>query len=221
MSDIVDEHFVPQAFLSLRDYIESGDVCAAQHLIRYYWASACIADWPSVRSVLDLGCGAGYGSHIVAINHPAVRVIGVDYDPRAIAFAKSTYSAPNLRFVTTETGQWIGDTYDCIFSFDVVEHVAHRELMMEQIVNYLNPAGYLLLSTPCGHNENRLSPEWEHHKLEYSSRSLFDFLSRYFSAIIRPELTTFPHRDLFDGVDYLLKMNPVICQSPIQIANPY
>lgn len=222
-----DEHFMPTA--TFADYLtryqvshDQWDLCGVHHWIHYEWAKRCLADWP-IRTVLDLGCGAGYGAHSIAVAYPDMTVVGVDYDSNAID-KTNQFAASNLSFRLGDPTRWsetIASTFDCILCFEVIEHVSHREIMLENTVNHLAEGGRLLLTTPCGHDINQLTPPWEHHHLEYSSRSLFDFLSRYFRTIIRPELAEFPHRDIFDGVDYLLKMNPVICADPIVIPNPY
>jgi tRNA G46 methylase TrmB len=76
--EFIDEHFVPTHGLDLKPYLEQGDLNAVHHLIRYQWALECIADLPSVTSVLNLGCGAGYGSYAVAERFPNIQVLGVD-----------------------------------------------------------------------------------------------------------------------------------------------
>ena len=82
-------------------------------------------------------------------------------------------------------------TFDAIVSFDMIEHVVHREIMMEGLVRHLTPGGTLLLSTPCGHLETVLKPGWVHHRIEYSAASLYDFLRRYFAVVVRPEVGGF------------------------------
>ena len=47
--------------------------------------------------VVDLACGEGYGSDVLA--RSAYRVIGVDANPDAHEHARLRYRAPNLRFV--------------------------------------------------------------------------------------------------------------------------
>ncbi len=86
--------------------------------------------------------------------------------------------------------------------------------------------GQLLISTPCGAGANNLQPGWEHHRIEFSTASLYDFLRRYFSAVLRSDDPSFPGRAVFEalharGVLYELRLNPVICRKPIRIANPY
>ena len=226
---VIDEHFVPGPGTNLRNSIQAGDANAVHHLIRYEWAARCLAD-SSIRSVLDLATGSGYGAHELAARLPTMKITGVDYDAGAIEEARTRYALPNLEYRTGDATRWaesIGpETFDAIVSFDMIEHVTHREIMTEGLVRHLQPGGALLLSTPCGWNEPALRPEWPHHRIEYSAASLYDFLRRYFAVVVRPEDRWFPHREVFDllaegPVTYLLKMNPVVCREPTLIENPY
>jgi 2-polyprenyl-3-methyl-5-hydroxy-6-metoxy-1,4-benzoquinol methylase len=226
---VIDEHFVPGPGTNLRNSIEAGDANAVHHLIRYEWAARYLADMP-VRSLLDLATGSGYGAHDLAARLPSTRVTGVDYDASAIEEARARYVLPNLEYRTGDATRWaetVGpEAFDAIVSFDMIEHVVHREIMMEGLVRHLAPGGTLLLSSPCGWNEPALQPEWTQHRIEYSAASLYDFLRRYFAVVVRPEDPAFPRRDVFDllaegPVTYLLKMNPVVCREPILVENPY
>lgn len=226
---VVDEHFVPAHGANLHDAIKAGDANAVHHLIRYEWAARCLADW-QVRNLLDLATGSGYGAYELASRLPTTRITGIDYDEGAIKEARARYALPNLEYRTGDATRWaetIGpEAFDAIVSFDMIEHVIHREIMMEGVVRHLAAGGTVLLSTPCGWNEPALKPEWPHHHIEYSAASLYDFLRRYFAVVVRPEDRDYPHRDVFDllaegPVTYLLKMNPVLCREPILIENPY
>jgi 2-polyprenyl-3-methyl-5-hydroxy-6-metoxy-1,4-benzoquinol methylase len=226
---VIDEHFVPEHGLELDPYIARGDVGAVHHLIRYKWALACLDDLRPA-SVLDVACGAGYGSYAIAKEFPFVKVFGVDYDPSAVNQSRSSYAMSNLRFAVGDLMRWdetIGDdVFDCVITFDTIEHVPHRELMMDNLVRHLTPNGSVLLSTPCARPENALVPEWEHHKLEYNAASLYDFLRRYFRVVQRRDDATLPHADVFNrlrgtDINYAPVMNPVLCRGPILIENPY
>src|SRR6267143_3401980 len=52
------------------------------------------------RSVLDIGCGEGYGAALLSVQ--AAEVVGIDYSPAAIGHARSTYRRRNLRFVVAD-----------------------------------------------------------------------------------------------------------------------
>ncbi len=229
-SRVVDEHFVPpDGGADLRAAISAGDANAVHHLVRYAWAEAVLADFRPT-SVLDVACGAGYGSFQLARRLNGSRVLGIDYDARAVESARKLYRAPNLEYAVGDAMRWketMGNgAFDAIVSFDMIEHVPHREILMQNVVEHLAPDGRLLLSTPCGSDETSLNPAWEFHRIEYSARALYDFLRRYFERIIRPEVAGFPHPEVFDllregTVSYLLKLNPVVCEGPIIVENPY
>jgi len=205
------EYFNPTK--TLEEYIDDKDIIGIHHLIRYKWAVEVLRD-RKPRTIIDIACGAGYGSKMIADVLPQSQVTGADYDPAAVDFARNTYQAPNLRYVKGDLMQWgdLGD-YDCIVSFDTIEHIPHRELALENIVTH---CGYMLFSTPCGAPENNLNPIWDGHKIEYNSQSLIAFLGRYFRTIIDPEKPAWPHREIFLGIDYLLKYNPLILMEPIR-----
>jgi 2-polyprenyl-3-methyl-5-hydroxy-6-metoxy-1,4-benzoquinol methylase len=222
---VTNEHFVPEEGRTLEDYLAKGEKTPVHHLVRYRWATAVLAAMkPS--TVLDVACGAGYGSFSLAGAFPEARVTGGDYDADAIHFARDNYEAQNLSFVTMDVTRWsesLGDSqFDCIVSFDTIEHIEHREIMMQNIVEHLTSDGSLLLSTPVK-AKTLLNPGWEHHKIEYSKWALHDFLRRYFDEVLAPDFDNLPCREVFDELNrddtvYMLKMNPVICRKPKRIA---
>lgn len=222
---IEDEHFVPEDGLTLEDYFEKREKTPVHHLIRYRWAEAVIANLNLSGPVLDVACGAGYGSYALATHFPDLDVVGADYDDKAVEFARDRYVAPNLRYVKLDVTRWPDEKqqqqFGCIVSFDTIEHIDHREAMMQNLVEHLSQEGALLLSTPV-RSKSILNPAWEHHKIEFSRRSLYDFLRRYFGEVMAPDFGTMPCKEVFeplnrDSVFYTLKMNPLVCRRPIRI----
>lgn len=228
---VIDEHFVPDDGVGIDEYLARGDRTAVHHLVRYDWACDVLATvLPQAARVLDIACGAGYGSRQIAERFPHLQVVGADYDQAAVDFAESKYARDNLRYVRGDVVLWedtVGrDTFDCIISFDTIEHVEHREVMMQNLVEHLEPGGVLLLSTPV-RSSNVLNPGWEHHKIEYSPKALHDFMGRYFDDVAYPDDGSLPCRDVIDrlnagpdGVVYLMRMNPLLCRNPIRIPAP-
>ena len=226
MKDISEtiEFFIPNLGLDVQPYIAANSKQGIHHVGRYQWASMVLSELKPKR-VIDVACGVGYGTRMIADVLPDSEVIGVDYDPRAVTHAQSNYSAPNMSFRVGSMVTWASEetplgACDAIVSFDTIEHISHREIAMESIVQNLSGHGVLLLSTPCGHSETRLNPDWAHHKIEFSHRDLFVFLSRYFGKVIQPQDDDFVHRDFWSDVinreesRYLNRMNPVICREP-------
>jgi len=227
---IIDEHFSPLLGTDLEAYVKAGDWVGAHHLARYHWLLRVLGDYPHVKTVLDAGCGVGYGSYLLASRFPHLVVTAVDHDSKAISKAKKVYVAPNLTFHVADLVRWgstVGEQqFDVVVCFDVLEHLAHREIMMENLVSHLSIEGMLFLSTPCGHAQDVLEPAWQSHKIEYSAASLYPFLRRFFEVVLRPDDSSLPHVDFFHelekaGIDYFLLLNPVVCLRPIEVANPY
>lgn len=225
------EFFVPMS-LDLGHSIEQRDKQGIHHLIRYEWTKSLIRELGPFPRVLECGSGAGYGSYLLAKEYPDCQFLAVDYDPYATEYARAKYQRPNLRFETVDVRQWQHrfhvNPFELILSFDVIEHIDHREIFLHNIVHYLSQNGTLLLSTPCGARRTRANPAWEHHKVEYNALHLFDFLRRFFSTIMRPDdpSLNFPAFNVFHRlsdieVDYLNVMNPLILRNSILYENPY
>ena len=64
------------------------------HMQRYAFASDSLAG----PRVLDMACGCGYGSALLAERHPDKQITGIDIDPEAIAYAQANYQRPNLSY---------------------------------------------------------------------------------------------------------------------------
>ena len=226
--DETTEFFVPRRGLDLAPYIAHRDMQGIHHLSRYHWATR-VLDPIAPRRVLDVACGAGYGSFLLADTMPGVEVRGVDYDARAIDYARKAYRAPGLSYERGNLVTWCSEEgagaslgrFDAILSFDTIEHLLHREIALLRIVEHLEEGGCLLFSTPCG-AENKLNPGWEHHKIEYSFSDLRKLLSRFFRTVAVPEDGTLPALDFWqDEVNakeqlYVTLSNPVFCADPIR-----
>jgi ubiquinone/menaquinone biosynthesis C-methylase UbiE len=126
-----------------------------EHRHRYLFASQFV----SGKAVLDIACGEGYGSALLAKS--ARRVIGVDIADRAVEHAKQRYQAENLEFAIGSCAAIpLGDgAVEVVVSFETIEHHAEHEAMMHEINRVLRPGGLLVISSPD--------------KLEYSDKPSF------------------------------------------------
>jgi len=224
------EFFYPRHGLEIDEYIKMENKQGIHHLGRYHWATKVLsAHLPN--KILDIACGAGYGSFILASHINQATVTGADYDIRGVELARRTYERHNLSYVHGNIVTWENKSgesseplgsYDAIVSFDTIEHLLHREIALIRITQNLSSNGMLLLSTPCGHQTTLLNPGWEHHKIEYSYIDLQNLLKRYFGTVLVPEAGNFPGIEYWENVinngkrRYLNKSNPVVCLDPIQ-----
>jgi 2-polyprenyl-3-methyl-5-hydroxy-6-metoxy-1,4-benzoquinol methylase len=229
-TDETVEYFTPTLGFDVGPYLDIEQKQGIHHVGRYQWACLALAE-RNPKSVLDIACGAGYGSFMLASALPNASVLGIDYDERAIGYAGTNHTAVNLRYAHGSVVTWIANdalipAVEAIVSFDTIEHLLHREIALMRMADNLADDGWLLLSTPCGHDETRLNPGWEHHKIEYAHADLYGLLSRFFGRVVQPQDDDFPLASFWrervnaTAPRYFNLMNPVVCKNPIR-PNPY
>jgi SAM-dependent methyltransferase len=116
----------------------------AWHVARYKFALPFLDG----NRVLDVGCGEGYGSALLA--ERADEVVGVDYSPAAVRHASAAYARPNLRFEVQDAAALDPSLgrFDLGTCFEVIEHVEDQDAVLEGVARLLSPTGVLILSTP-------------------------------------------------------------------------
>jgi SAM-dependent methyltransferase len=116
----------------------------AEHLSRYAFASR----WALGARVLDLGCGAGYGTAELAAR--ALSAVGIDLAPEAIVHAGSAYALPNVRFLPASAGAlpFRDASFELVTAFEVIEHLADWRALLAEGRRLLHPTGVFLVSTP-------------------------------------------------------------------------
>jgi len=124
---------------------------AVDHLHRYVLARKIATG----LDVLDIACGEGYGSAILA--QVAHKVIGIDINSDTVSHARTNYNADNLRFYHGDcTRLSLEDTcVDLVVSFETIEHHDQHIAMMREIRRVLRPDGVLLISSPNRPEFNR------------------------------------------------------------------
>lgn len=118
-----------------------------EHLHRYALAMKLASN----KIVLDVACGEGYGSNLLA--EVADKVFGVDIDVDTIVHAREKYQEYKPEKLTylqgdvTNLPHEIG-LVDMIVSFETLEHVKDQEAMLASFKRHLKPNGIVLISTP-------------------------------------------------------------------------
>ena len=164
------ERFVPGA---------AGEIWY-EHWHRYHFAAPLVAG----RDVLDVACGEGYGSALLA--RSAARVIGADIASAAIAHARACYARqPNLSFCEADCAALpFGDgSFDVVVSFETIEHIAAQQMFLREVRRVLRPDGFVILSCP---NKAEYTDARDHVN-EFHVRELY---RDEFAALVATE---FPH----------------------------
>lgn len=117
-----------------------------RHLVVYEWISDLVAG----QKVVDLACGEGYGSAVLA--RTAAEVIGVDANPDAFAHAEAKYTTDNLTF-RRELVESFDEPRDAVVFLQTIEHVQDPGSLVAGFAR-IAPVSYI--STP---NLLTLAPE--------------------------------------------------------------
>ena len=112
-----------------------------RHLAVYEW----IAERCRGLDVVDMACGEGYGSDVLA--RRAARVTGVDANPDAFEHARLKYTRPGVRFERDLVDSY-SEPCDAVVFLQTIEHVEEPERVLAHFRSMLRPGGAIFVSTP-------------------------------------------------------------------------
>ncbi|MFN2616028.1 MAG: class I SAM-dependent methyltransferase [Thermoleophilaceae bacterium] len=116
-----------------------------------YWFRRHVAvyDWIAGRcgglNVVDMACGEGYGSSLLA--RRARQVTGVDANPEAHEHARLKYERPGVRFVRGLVDRY-EEPCDALVFLQTIEHMQDPGSVLDHFRSLLRPGGTAYVSTP-------------------------------------------------------------------------
>ena len=143
------------------------------------------ATYSDDKRVLDLGCGEGYGTDLVA--RTARQVVGADRSWEVVAHAATKYAGRNTCFVVCDAQRlpFRATSFQTVISFEVIEHVRDVSSYLREIQRVCAAGAPALLSTP--NRLLRLLPfqrPWNRfHLREYDARGLESELRAVFRNV--------------------------------------
>jgi len=177
------ERWVGKSWVEL---IDIGEYTHVLRAYRYHWIAPTLKN----KSVLDLGCGSGYGSYY--LSHFADSVVGIDRSTEVIEWANHHFKRPNLKFGVGDALEmpFSHGSFDVVVCIELIEHLpSHdQETLLKQIASVGEEKLYM--TTPNGDPscfrmiERELAgcPEMtEFHELEFYPREYQVLLQKYFS----------------------------------------
>jgi SAM-dependent methyltransferase len=132
-------------------------------------------------SVLEIGCGEGYGAHL--LSRWAEHVTGVDAKPALVQQASQRFGWARLSFrVADALGLPFADgTFERVVSLQCIEHVDDCDRFVAEASRVLKVGGEFLCVTP---NVERLSRiKNPYHKKEFSPAEFRQLLERHFASV--------------------------------------
>jgi 2-polyprenyl-3-methyl-5-hydroxy-6-metoxy-1,4-benzoquinol methylase len=137
------------------------------------------------ESILDIACGSGFGSDILAKNTSGV-VVGGDIAKEAIDISKQYWQRPNLAFKILDGTKlpFPDNHFDIVVSFETIEHTTEYSTMVQEFARVLKPSGCAFISTP---NFPVNSPTGQvtnpYHPQEFTHEELERILKVHFTSV--------------------------------------
>jgi len=140
--------------------------------------AAC--DYVRGKSVLELGCGEGVGTAVLA--NEATELLAIDYSEKAIEAAGRNLFSPKVRFQVQRVPPICveDNRFDVVLMFQMVEHLDRAEPLLQEILRVLKKGGLLLLTTVDREQSLTDNP---FHLHEFDRRELEYLLKDYFADV--------------------------------------
>jgi ubiquinone/menaquinone biosynthesis C-methylase UbiE len=102
-------------------------------------------------SVLEIGCGSGSFSSLLANRYPEAKITAVDFSGRAIevALERQRQAGTRIEFLMADAQRLTlpDGRYDFVFSCECLEHLPEPAKMCREIARVLKPGGEWILTT--------------------------------------------------------------------------
>jgi 2-polyprenyl-3-methyl-5-hydroxy-6-metoxy-1,4-benzoquinol methylase len=112
-----------------------------RHLAVYEWIATRVRG----LRVIDMACGEGYGSDVLA--GAAASVVGVDANPEAHEHARLRYRRANLRFAR-ELVETFPELADAVVFLQTIEHLQDPGAVLAHFRSLVGETGVVFVSTP-------------------------------------------------------------------------
>jgi len=106
----------------------------------------------SPRRIVDLGCGGGQATRLLAQRWPEAEVIGIDSSPDMLTDAAAKDDSGRITWVCGDAGGWRPtDPVDLVFSNAALHWLDDHASLMPRLLDAVAPGGVLAVQMPRNH----------------------------------------------------------------------
>jgi trans-aconitate 2-methyltransferase len=106
-------------------------------------------DLPHARRIVDLGCGPGNSTAVLAARWPEAEIIGLDSSPEMLATAHQ--AVPAIRWIAADITRWAAEgpaRFDIVFSNAALQWVPDHGALFPALLARVAPGGALAVQVP-------------------------------------------------------------------------
>jgi 2-polyprenyl-3-methyl-5-hydroxy-6-metoxy-1,4-benzoquinol methylase len=166
--------------MSERQMATTLDEVRADHLARYQFAIAELTKRGKTNSIIDAGCGVGYGSALLA--SAVGKVTSIEIDADAYEIYRNHWQRDNIDFRRVDLRQFqCQEKVDAVVCFEFIEHVEFCEPVIERFSQW---SDLLIISSPNEEVRPHLQePVNRFHFRHFRPSELQEIVGRYGFAV--------------------------------------
>jgi len=108
----------------------------------------------SPAKIVDIGCGPGNSTYVLAERFPHADILGVDSSEDMIQTAQKTYPSLHFRKCDASTElSGLGNDFDIVFSNACIQWIPGHPVLIKSMMNMLRTGGVLAVQTPMNYDE--------------------------------------------------------------------
>lgn len=172
---IADIYFRNEAERWVHSYVH--ETTEKEHLDRYNFVKKLTND----KIVLDIACGCGYGSYLIADEGKAKEVIAIDLSSDSIRYGNHRYNNPVIKRYVEDAQEYKKKSgFDVIVSFETIEHLPKYEQFLKNMSESLKDDGFFYVSTPIV-KKTRTNCVNPFHVIEWSFEDFHKVINKNFN----------------------------------------
>jgi SAM-dependent methyltransferase len=134
------------------------------------------------KTILDIACGVGRGSYLLATMGEAKSVTACDIQDMAIRYASFRNKHENISFSVQDAEIYKQPgMFDLVVSFETIEHLKNYEAFLQNIYESLKHKGTFIVSTPVAHVNVDTNPINPYHIQEWGFEKFHEIISKRFT----------------------------------------
>jgi trans-aconitate 2-methyltransferase len=106
------------------------------------------------KRIVDIGCGPGNSTNVLAERFKGAHVLGVDNSPAMLESAKRNY--PEIDFKLCDAGSelpGLGSGFDIVFSNACIQWIPNHQKLLRDMMALLRPGGVIAVQSPLQYEQ--------------------------------------------------------------------